>query len=216
MIDHRCSTWEKEDCTIPIEGAAFDRGTLGKEVPRIDPLSYKLNPSTNNCKCCVHPDIEEVDRLFLTDEISGKEAAERLEVSPTYYSIHIHRDVQRIVKEEVTKSPVVQDAIQATIDKVSELRDIFALLVDRAKLLLNAPLDAKAEFRIKAIASEARAYGEFLMKVEGELKDSPLIVINQLNVQFQRVIELVMEEAPMSLKKKLAEQLKEMNLNAWL
>jgi len=198
---------------MPISPEAFERGVTGSEKTTIEDLKYRLKPTVGDCKCCVHPDIEEVDRLFMTKEISGQEAAKRLGVSPTYYSIHIHRDVQRVVKEDVASSPIVQDAIRSTIDKVGELAKIFVALVDRAQLLLKAPLDAKAEFRIKAIASEARAYGEFLMKVEGELKDSPLIVINNLNLQFQKVIELVMEEAPPSLKRKLSVMLSDLNLD---
>ena len=200
---------------MPISGEAFDRGVTGVEEP-VDPnLEYRLNPSNGDCKCCVHSDVEEVDRAFMTKKISGQEAAKRLGVSPAYYSIHIHRDVQRVVKEEVASSPLVQDAIHSTINKVGELAKIFSLLVHRAQQLMKQPLDAKAEFRIKAIASEARAYCEFLMKVDGELKDSPLIVINNMNVQFQKVVEVVMEEANPSLKRKLTGMLKEMNLEAW-
>lgn len=199
---------------MPIDGEAFDRGVTGLEESTPSALEYKLNPSSRDCKCCVHEEIEEVDRLFMTGQLSGKDAAERLGVSPAYYSIHIHRDVQRVVKEEVASSPIVQDAVRSTIDKVGELSEIFGALVTRAQHLLRQPLDAKAEFRIKAIASEARAYGEFLMKVEGELKDSPLIVINNLNYQFKQVVELVMEEAPIGLKRKLSGMLKEMDLNA--
>lgn len=178
-------------------------------------LEYRLKATVGDCKCCVHPDVKDVDRLFMTREISGQEAAKRLGVSPTYYSIHIHRDVQRVVKEEVASSPLVQDAVRSTIDKVGELAKIFELLVNRAQLLMQAPLNAKAEFRIKAIASEARAYCEFLMRVDGELKDSPLIVINNMNMQFNQVIELVMEEATPTLKRKLTGMLKEMDLEAW-
>lgn len=199
---------------MPIDGECYERGVTGmEEVAPLD-LEYRLNPSSRDCKCCVHPDIEEVDRLFMLKQLSGKDAAERLGVSPAYYSIHIHRDVQRVVKEEVARSPIVQDAVRTTISKVSELGTIFCALVDRAKALLEQPLDAKAEFRIKAIASEARAYGEFLLKVEGQLKDSPLIVINNLNFQFKQVIELIMEEAPIGLKRKLSGMLKEMDLEA--
>lgn len=198
---------------MPIGGDEWEAGTIaGATQPE---LEYRLNPSTNDCKCCVNPLCEEVDEAFIRHEISGQEAAKRLEVSPAYYSIHIHRDVQRIVKEEVAKSPVVQNAIKGTIDKVGELASIFSALVDRAKLLLLEPLDAKAEFRIKAIASEARAYGRFLMEVEGELKDSPLIVINNMTLQFNRVIELIMTEASPSLKQKLSIALKEMDLDAY-
>lgn len=197
---------------MPIKGEAFERGVTGLEEVAPSGLDYRLNPSSGDCKCCVHEDIEEVDRMFMLKQLSGKDAAERLGVSPAYYSIHIHRDVQRVVKEEVASSPIVQDAVRSTIDKVGELAVIFGALVERAQILLRQPLDAKAEFRIKAIASEARAYAELLLKVEGELKDSPLIVINNLNYQFKQVIELVMEEAPTGLKRKLSGMLKEMNL----
>lgn len=200
---------------MPISDGEFDRGVIVSEESTIPDLEYRLKPTVGDCKCCVHPDVEDVDRAFMTREISGQEAAKRLGVSPTYYSIHIHRDVQRVVKEEVASSPLVQDAVRSTIDKVGELATIFSALVNRAKLLMREPLDAKAEFRIKAIASEARAYCEFLMKVDGELKDSPLIVINNMNMQFNQVIELVMEEATPTLKRKLSGLLKEMDLEAW-
>jgi len=174
--------------TVPIEAELFDRNIASEEESLPSDLEYRLNPSDNDCKCCVHPDIEEVDEQFLTKHISGQKAAERLGVSPAYYSIHIHRDVQRPIKENVAKSPVVRDAVITTINKVGELGSIFTGLVDRAKLLLNLELDSKAEFRIKAIASEARAYAELLLKVEGQLKDSPLVVINNLNLQFNALI----------------------------
>lgn len=207
--------WKRRVSNIPISDAEFVRGSITSEEPTLSDLEYRLNPSGNDCKCCVHEDVDEVDRLFMTKAISGQEAAKRLGVSPAYYSIHIHRDVQRVVKEEVASSPIVQDAVLSTIDKVGELGTIFSSLVDRAKLLLKEPIDKKAEFRIKAIASEARAYATLLLQVEGELKDSPLIVINNMNVQFNRVVELVMEEASPSLKRKLSGMLKEMDLAAW-
>jgi len=200
---------------MPIGGDEYTAGVIATNIAPKPALEYRLNPSNNDCKCCVNPLCEEVDEAFIRSEISGIMAAERLGVSPAYYSIHIHRDVQRAVKEEVAKSPVVQGAIRGTIDKVGELASIFSALVDRANLLLQEPLDAKAEFRIKAIASEARAYGRFLMEVEGELKDSPLIVINNMTLQFNKVIELIMTEASPSLKQKLSIELKKMDLEAY-
>jgi hypothetical protein len=185
--------------SLPIPSEEFDRDRTLPEAPAIE---FRLNPSNRDCKCCVHPDIEEVDRLFMRRELSGQEAARRLGVSPAYYSTHIHRDIQRPVKEQL--SPVVAETVQTTLSKVSELGKIFSALVERTNVLLRSPLDDKAEFRIKAIASEARAYGEFLLRFEGELKDSPLIVINQLNVQFRQVIEIIMAEAPTPLKQKIA------------
>lgn len=195
--------------SLPIDAEEFDRD---RTVPEAPELEYRLNPSNRDCKCCVHPDINEVDRLFMRRELSGLEAAQRLGVSPAYYSTHVHRDIQRPVKEQL--SPIVAETVQSAISQIGELGKIFSALVYRSNVLLRTPLDDKAEFRIKAIVSEARAYGEFLLRVEGQLKDSPLVVINQLNVQFRQVIEIIMAEAPTPLKQKIATLLKEAELNS--
>lgn len=198
------SVRQSELSNLPIDSEEFDRDRTLPEEPA---LEFRLNPSNHDCKCCNHPDINEVDRLFMRRELSGLEAAKQLGVSPAYYSIHINRDIQRPVKEQL--SPVVAETVQSAISQIGALGGIFSLLVNRANVLLNSPLDDKAEFRIKAIVSEARAYGEFLLRVEGQLKDSPLVVINQLNVQFKQVIEIIMAEAPTPLKQKIATLLRE-------
>jgi len=149
-------------------------------------VAYKLSP----CKVCRHPDFAKVDRLFLDKKITQAEAARRLDCSPAYYSTHINRDVRKKIIEEVT--PAASELIVKTVDKIHEFRDILDGLINRCKTLLNSPLEEGLEYRIKAMSTEVRGFGEFLMKLEGDLTSSPLIQINTMNVKYNQLVETVM------------------------
>lgn len=185
---------------MPIGPDEWERGDTA--VDELPALSYKL-VTHKECRCCAHEDIVELDELFLRDLISGQEVADTIGVSPAYYSIHINRDVLRPAKEEIAKSPVVQGAVQDTLSIVQRMRTSLNLYMNRLELLIVEPLDQRTEFRIKALSSEVRAWAQLLLTLEGQLNDSPLIVIQNMEVNFQKIIETVMAEASPTLQRKL-------------
>ncbi|GAF71712.1 unnamed protein product, partial [marine sediment metagenome] len=174
---------------MPIGPDEWEAGDIaGGPLPE---LPYKL-VTHKECKCCAHKDVQEIDEAFLRDFISGQEAAERLGVSPAYYSTHINRDILRPAKEIVANSPVVKNVVNDTLGIVTRMRNSLNRYMDRLDLLLDQGITERTEFRIKAISSEVRAWSELLLKLEGQLQDSPLIVIQNMEVRFQKVIETVM------------------------
>jgi len=176
----------------------------------MEPLSYRLNRRA--CKCCSHPDVKEVDLLFFQKKINQEEASRRLGCSSAYYSIHFTRDVQRPLAERV--SPVVEKVIIDVRDQVIRLREIFDKLLTRCEGLLEFPLEEVVEGRIKAIASEARQTAEFLCRLEGTLTNSPVIQINQLNIRYTKLIEIVMESLCPVCKSRLMKRLEEIEVVA--
>lgn len=153
----------------------------------MEALGYRLN--RHKCKCCEHKDVKEVDLLFFSKQITQEEAAKRLGCSGAYYSIHFTRDVQRPLAERV--SPVVEQTIVDVASQITHMKEIFKKLLIRCDGLLNMPLEESCEGRIRAIASEARMTAEFLCRLEGSLVDSPTIQINQLNIRYTKLVELV-------------------------
>ena len=191
---------------MPIGDDEWNAGTI-KDIN--DKQDKKETPRYNlavdyNCRCCHHPNIEDIDRQFLNKEISGIEAAEMLDVSPNYYSIHITRDVRKPAATSIATQMTKALVVSTTLEQVMRMKNLLKLLVDRAEELFSEPMNIKNELRIKAIISEARSTAEFLLRAEGQLQDSPLIVIESMNVNFQKVIELVMAEADPKLKQKIS------------
>ena len=195
---------------MPIGPDEWERSeAAGEDLPE---LPYRL-VSHKECKCCAHETVHEVDELFLRKLMSGQEAAANLGVSPAYYSIHINRDVMRPVKEIMSSSPVIKNAVKTTLDVVQRMRNALELYMDRLETLLAQDIEQRTEFRIKALSSEVRAWSELLLKLEGQLQDSPLIVIQNMEVKFQKVIETVMAEASPELKRKLIPLLAEASVD---
>jgi len=153
----------------------------------MEPLTYRLQ--RHSCKCCAHPNVREVDLLFFAKKITQEEAAKRLECSSAYYSIHFTRDVQRPLAERV--SPAVEKVVVDVSTQVGRMKDIFGKLLTRCEALLEFPIEEAVEGRIRAIASEARQTAEFLCRLEGSLTNSPTIQINQLNIRYTKLVELV-------------------------
>ncbi len=195
---------------MPIGPDEWERGEVGGED--LPELPYKL-VSHKQCKCCAHEDIHDIDELFLRELMSGQEAAATLGVSPAYYSIHINRDVMRPVKEIVSNSPVVKKAVRTTLDVVQRMRNALELYMTRLEKLLEQDIEQRTEFRIKALSSEVRAWSVLLLQLEGQLQDSPLIIIQNMEVKFQKVIETVMAEATPELKRKLIPLLAEASVD---
>lgn len=148
-----------------------------------------------------------MDLAFIKKDITQEEAARRLGVSPAYYSVHINRDIQRAIRENVT--PAVAEATAGTLQQIEEVRGIFDKLITRAKDLLDLPMEEMPEGRIRAIASEVRQYAEFFSRLSGQLHDSPLIQINQLNIKYVKLVEVVNEILCPVCKAKLMERLGE-------
>lgn len=174
-------------------------------------MSLKYRYNLKNCKVCKHPDCKEVDLLFLSKKINQEEAARRLDCTPAYYSVHINRDVQRHVNEAV--APAVGDVITTTLAQIQRIKSkIFPELIKRCEALLALPLDEVAEGRISKINKEVRKTAEFLARLEGDLRDSPLVNINMMNIKFVKLIESVNETICPMCQQKLTEKLKKLGI----
>ena len=185
---------------MPIGPDEWERGEVAQPIE--PDLPYRLK-TFKECKCCVHPDCVMVNEAFMRNEMSGEEAAAKLGVSPAYFSIHINRDVVRPIKEQVVMNPIVHSAVNDTLGMVTRMRGSLGVFMDRLDILLAADIDAKTEFRIKAISSEIRGWVELMLKLEGQLSDSPMIVIQDMKMEFNQVMEVIMSEASPEFKRRL-------------
>jgi hypothetical protein len=153
----------------------------------MEQLGYRL--TRKSCKCCAHPDVKKVDLEFFEKKINQEEAARRLECTSAYYSVHFTRDVQRPMAERV--SPAVESVVISMNDQVPRMKAVFEKLLTRCESLLDLPLEEVVEGRIRSVASEARQTAEFLCRLEGTLQNSPTIQVNQLNVKYTQLVEMV-------------------------
>jgi len=98
---------------------------------------------------------------------------------------------------------------QKSVDKVGMLTKHLNMLDARMDTLYGESFDPKTEQAIKALLSEIRNYVRTLAQLEGELQGAPTVQLQQINVQFSTLKQLVLTKLCPSCRAMLLKALPE-------
>lgn len=158
-----------------------------------------------NCEICKHEDVEIVEQEFLADNISGPEAARRLNTTLAKFKSHIERHVARDVSGVLSENaPMLAKQI---FDKTNQLIESCDRQLELIQDVTKEWKDKKKPEWISALVKlETVLTGniEKLSKINGELRESSTMKIEQLNIQVNNMTQELIEGMCPACKMKLA------------
>lgn len=158
-----------------------------------------------NCELCKHEDIEEVELAFLNENISGEEAARRLKTTRAKFKTHIERHLKKDIAGSLSaNAPTLAKQI---FDKTNQLIEScdrqLELITDVTKEWKDKK---KPEWITALVKLETVLTGniEKLSKINGELKESSSMKVEQMNIQVNNMTQELIEGMCPACKVKLA------------
>jgi len=144
------------------------------------------------CAVCNHPKANEILAKLYDEKITLEDAARELGVSP--------KTLWRHLKYHVTDS----DVVDREIDPLKLLEELTLLLKERLDALKGTKKGVYVHERM--IAMLVREIRETLMDIEklsGRLQAAPLIQLQQINVQYEKLLAFITTELCEECRKKV-------------
>jgi hypothetical protein len=172
-------------------------------------MDVEIN-SLRNCDICKHDDIDQIEREFLGEQISGKEAGAKLGCSLYVFKNHIEKHLKRDVALSLSQN--APELSKRIFDKTNEIiescdRTLEMIAEVRAQWRQNK----KPEWIAAAVKLEQHLSTnvERLQKINGEFRESGTLRIENLNMQVNNMTQELIEGMCPNCKKKLAPKLLE-------
>ncbi len=158
-----------------------------------------------NCEICKHEEVDLIEREFFAEHISGAEAARRLNTTLAKFKSHIERHVARDVSGVISENaPMLAKQI---FDKTNQLIESCDRTLELIKEATQEWKDKKKPEWISALVKlETVLSGnvEKLGKINGELRESSTMRVEQLNIQVNNMTQELIEGMCPACKTKLA------------
>jgi len=145
-----------------------------------------------SCAVCNHPKADEILAKLLDERITMEDAARELGVST--------KTLWRHLKYHVTDA----DVYKGDIDPLKLLEELALLLKERLDALKGTKKGVYVHERM--IAMLVREIRETLMDLErlsGRLKAAPLIQLQQINIQYEKLLAFITTELCEECRKKV-------------
>jgi len=173
-------------------------------------------PELRNCKICKHEKVEQVERDFLNEIITGKEAANILECTLYSFKNHVEKHLKRDIAGvlSVNAAPLAKQIFNKTNELISSCDRILQVLDEVIKEWENKkkPEWVTAFVKLETVLSNNI---EKLTKIQGELRESSTMRVEQLNIQVNNMTQELIEGMCPACKQNLAPKiLKVVNLDA--
>jgi len=194
---------------MPIGQETFETGELPSKQP-ILPKAVEVyaRKTLSKCKLCSNPNRADYEKNWFNRTTTLKEVAKETGMSEDKVSEHMNLHVKFEVQHKVA-SDYTDELAELVVDKIGILRKHTLKLNTRLTDLLNEPRDPKWEQSIKAISSELRNYIRTLAQLEGELQQAPVIKLQQINVEYNTLKQLILTKLCPRCKKLLFKTLPE-------
>jgi len=162
-------------------------------------------PELRNCTICKHDRIDQVERDFLSELITGKEACTIIDCSMSAFKTHIEKHLKRDIAGSLSaNAPLMAKRI---FDKTGEL-------ISSCDRMLSVIKDVQIEWNDKKKPEWVNAMVkleivlsnniEKLTKIHGELRESSVMRVEQLNIQVNNMTQELIEGMCSACKQKLA------------
>jgi len=172
-------------------------------------------PQLRNCAICKHEDIDDIEHDYLNENITGKEACDKLQCSYTSFKTHIEKHLKKdIAGVLANNAPILARRI---FDKTNELIGS----CDRTLAMIK---DVQSEWQTKKKPEWVSNFVkletvlanniEKLTKIQGELRESSVMKVEQLNIQVNNMTQELIDGMCQACKQHLAPKvLKVVNLS---
>jgi len=187
----------------------------GEHADSVDALADVVTRRTTGlgpkCKLCNalrsnDPEVIAIHERVRKGAISQQEASGILKVSYAYFNKHFAHHIPNEI--QVASMPYAKDLAIKEINSLEILQSKAETMIDRLGKWLATPIgDPHVEAAIKMLASEVRAWILVIEQLRGNLQTSPLIQLNQINIEMSKLETLVMEEMCPACKVRLAGRL---------
>lgn len=170
--------------------------------------SASLGPKCKLCNALRSNDTEvvKVHMQVRKGEISQQEAASRLNVSYAYFNKHYAHHIPNEV--QLAAMPMAEELAKNEINALATLQGHARQLSGRLDQWMRTSIgDPRVEAAIKMLASEVRMWIEVIEKLKGNLTTSPILQLNQINIEMQKLETIVFEELCPNCKQRLAGRL---------
>jgi hypothetical protein len=158
-----------------------------------------------NCEICKHENIEEIELAFLNENISGEEAARRLGCGRSKFKTHIEHHLKKDIAGHLSaNAPALAKRI---FDKTNQLIDSCDRQLELIQEVTEQWKDKKKPEWITALVKIETVLGtniEKLSKINGELRESSSMKVEQMNIQVNNMTQELIEGMCSNCKTKLA------------
>lgn len=158
-----------------------------------------------NCAICKHEDVEQVELDFLEENINGEEAAAKLNCTLTQFKRHIEMHLKKDIAAHLsTNAPVLAKRI---FDKTNQLISSCDRQLELISEVTGEWKDKKKPEWITALVKLETVLTsniEKLSKINGELKESSSMKVEQMNIQVNNMTQELIEGMCNNCKTKLA------------
>jgi len=162
-------------------------------------------PELRNCTICKHDKIDQVERDFLNDLITGKESCIILECSMNSFKTHIEKHLKHDIAGSLSaNAPMMAKRI---FDKTNELiASCDRMLAAIGDVQVEWSSKKKPEWITALVKLETVLSNniEKLTKIHGELRESSVMKVEQLNIQVNNMTQELIEGMCSACKQKLA------------
>jgi len=171
-------------------------------------------PELRNCEICKHDHIDEIERQFLSEQITGKEAARLLDVGQSTFKNHIEKHLKKDIA--IALSANAGPLAKRIFNKTNELIESCDRILDTIKDVTEEWKNKKRPEWVGALVKLEIVLGnniERLTKIQGELRESSVMRIEQLNIQVNNMTQELIEGMCSSCKTRLAPRILEVAMD---
>jgi hypothetical protein len=158
-----------------------------------------------NCVVCKHEDVEQVELDFLGENINGEEAAAKLDCTLSQFKRHIDMHLKKDIALHLSSNaPALAKMIFNKTNQLIESCDRQLKLISEVNKEWK---DKKKPEWITAIVKLETVLSsniEKLSKINGELKESSSMKVEQMNIQVNNMTQEIIEGMCPQCKVKLA------------
>ena len=167
----------------------------------------KILNREGSCQVCLIKDIEEYELAYTRKEKTKEQIIHELKIDNYKWYKHM-RHVNAVVVSNVNEQ--YPDLAKDFIDKMGDLLQLLETEKEKAEEItkeIHGSSDPKLINAWVSVNSEIRKTIETIAKISGDLSTHTQITHNTLNVEYNDVIEHVLQNTCVKCKTKLAESL---------
>lgn len=162
-------------------------------------------PQLRNCEICKHENIDQIERDYLTDKITSREACTLLNCRFNTFKTHIEKHLKKDVAGILSiNAPILAKQV---FDKASELIescDRVLSMIDEVQEEWKAKKKPEWVSAIVKLETVLSGNIERLTKIQGEFRESSVMKVEQLNIQVNNMTQELIEGMCSPCKERLA------------
>jgi len=167
-------------------------------------MSIEMN-SLRNCVLCKHENIAEVELAFLHEEISGQEACRRLNCGASTFKNHIEKHLKKDIAGVLSEN--APSLAKHIFNKTNQLIESCDRQLDLIEDVTKEWKDKRKPEWITALVKleqNLRSNIDQLTKINGELRESSSMKVEQMNIQINNMTQELIEGMCPTCKARLA------------